>query len=52
MKYFVVQKMNDVRGNWEDEVSSFAKQEALRVLREARREYGDDNVRMIHRTLR
>lgn len=51
MKEFVVQKMNDVRGHWEDEVSSFAKQEALRMLREARREHGDYNVRMIHRTL-
>lgn len=49
MKEFVVQKMNDARGQWEDDVSSFAHHEAARMLREARREHGDHNVRLIAR---
>lgn len=49
MKEFVVQRINDARGNWEDDASSFAKVEAIRMLREARREHGDYNVRMITR---
>lgn len=49
MKEFVVQRINDARGHWEDEASSFAKHEAVRFLREARREHGDYNVRMIAR---
>ncbi len=51
MTLHVIQRWNNDCGRWEDEGDSFAQQEAARILREARSEFGFGNVRRITRRI-
>lgn len=51
MTQFVIQLMNVKRGHWEEEAASFSSDEAFRLLREMKREYGPGMVRLIRQRL-
>lgn len=51
MTEYVVQVLNSKRGNWEDDASSFNRDEAFNLLRETRKELGPGTSRLITRRI-